>query len=249
MTPLPATAVALEARGVTQRFGGLLALADVSFPVAPGRVHGLIGPNGAGKTTLLNILTGLQRPTSGAVFAHDTDVTRWPSHRLVMEAGIVRTFQTVKLFATMTVEENLLVAARRTAGKRAARGVAHAALERLGLGPFAGEQAANLAYGLQRRVELARAVASGPRILLLDEPAAGLNPIERVDLGGHIAALAADGVALLLVEHHMDLVRSVCEHTVVLDFGRIIASGPTSDVVTDPRVVEAYLGVPEEESA
>ncbi|MEV0592787.1 ABC transporter ATP-binding protein [Nonomuraea cavernae] len=231
-----------EARGVTQRFGGLTAVSDVSFSVGAGEIHGIIGPNGAGKTTLLNILSGLQRPTSGSVIVGGDDVTRWPSHKLVAKARLVRTFQTVRLFSSMTVHENLMIAARTVAGPAEARTRVDEALDRLALTSLAAERATSLSYGLQRRVELARVMVSDPAVVLLDEPAAGLNPQERRELADTLHAMRDSGVTVVLVEHHMDLVHAVCQHCTVLDFGKVISRGTPDEVTRDPAVLEAYLG-------
>jgi branched-chain amino acid transport system ATP-binding protein len=233
---------AVELRGVTQRFGGLVAVDDVSLAVEPGRVHGIIGPNGAGKTTLLNILSGLQRPTAGQVVVGGEDVTRWRGHTYVTKARLVRTFQTVRLFSSMTVRENVMVAAQTVAAHAQAQDRVVEVLERLDLTGRAEEQAASMSYGLQRRVELARVLVAEPKVVLLDEPAAGLSPSERTDLAELLRQLRDQGVTVVLVEHHMDLVHAVCEECTVLDFGRVISRGTAAEVTADPLVLEAYLG-------
>ncbi|MFS2292776.1 MAG: ABC transporter ATP-binding protein [Actinomadura sp.] len=231
-----------EARGITRRFGGLTAVSDVSFTVAKGEIHGIIGPNGAGKTTLLNVLSGLQRPSSGSVLIGGEDVTRWPSHRLVTRARLVRTFQTVRLFSSMSVRQNLMVAAQTTAGPAQARERVEDVLRRLSLDDLAEEPATALSYGLQRRVELARVMVADPAVVLLDEPAAGLSPQERGDLARMLKEMRDSGVTVILVEHHMDLVHAVCDSCTVLDFGKVIARGTPGEVTRDPVVLEAYLG-------
>jgi branched-chain amino acid transport system ATP-binding protein len=238
----PGTSGTAETRGVTQRFGGLTAVSDVNLSVASGEIHGIIGPNGAGKTTLLNILSGLQRPTEGSVIIGGQDVTRWPSHKLVSKARLVRTFQTVRLFSSMSVRENLMIASRAAIGASLARERVPEVLERLDLAALADEPATSLSYGLQRRVELARVLVSDPSVVLLDEPAAGLSPSERRDLAAMLHAMRDAGITVILVEHHMDLVHAVCQNCTVLDFGRVISRGTPGEVTSDPVVLEAYLG-------
>jgi len=240
---------AAEARGITCRFGGLTAVSEVSFSAAKGEIHGIIGPNGAGKTTLLNVLSGLQRPSAGSVLIGGEDVTRWPSHRLVARARLVRTFQTVRLFSSMSVRENLMVAARTTTtpdhkkiSAAQARERVEEVLARLSLDGHAAEPATALSYGLQRRVELARVLVADPAVVLLDEPAAGLSPQERHDLADLLREMRGSGVTVILVEHHMDLVHAVCDTCTVLDFGKVIARGTPAQVTANPAVLEAYLG-------
>lgn len=233
---------AVELRGITQRFGGLTAVDNVTIAVAPGTIHGVIGPNGAGKTTLLNILSGLQRPTSGTVVVGEQDVTRWRGHHYVTKARLVRTFQTVRLFTSMTVRENLSVAAQTVSPFSQAQSRVVDVLERLQLTDLADDHAASLSYGLQRRVELARVLVSDPAVVLLDEPAAGLSPQERGDLAGLLHEMRDQGVTVVLVEHHMDLVHAVCQDCTVLDFGAVISRGSPEEVTADPAVLEAYLG-------
>ncbi len=232
----------LEMVGITQRFGGLTAVDDVHVSVPPGEIHGIIGPNGAGKTTLLNIVSGLQQPTKGTIRIGSHTVTGWPGHRLVTQARLVRTFQTVRLFASMSVLENVEIAARAVHKTREARTAAAAVLEQLGLIQHASDAATSLSYGLQRRVELARAMVAKPSVVLLDEPAAGLSPSERQGLAEILRGMRAEGITVMLVEHHMDLVHAVCESCTVLDFGAVISRGSPDQVTRDPKVLEAYLG-------
>lgn len=232
----------VEIAGITQRFGGLTAVNDVHVSIPSGQIHGIIGPNGAGKTTLLNIISGLQPPTRGTVRVGEHEVTGWPGHRLVSQARLVRTFQTVRLFGSMSVRENVEIAARTVHKAKDARAKAAAVLEQLGLVDHASDGATALSYGLQRRVELARVMVADPAVVLLDEPAAGLSPSERQDLAEILRGMRAEGITVVLVEHHMDLVHAVCESCTVLDFGAVISHGTPDEVTRDPRVLEAYLG-------
>jgi branched-chain amino acid transport system ATP-binding protein len=227
----------LSVEHVTRRFGGIVAVDDVSFDVSEGEIVGLIGPNGAGKTTMFNLITRLYRPDEGEIAFEGSTLLKTPPHRVV-QRGIARTFQNVELFRSMTVLEHVLV------GRHARRGrSARELVEYVGLAGLAHHQAAQLPYGTQKRVELARALASGPRLLLLDEPAGGLNHEEVEELGSLIRSLRDDfELTLLLVEHHMGLVMGVADRVHVLDFGRLIASGAPAEVQGDRAVIEAYLG-------
>jgi ABC-type branched-subunit amino acid transport system ATPase component len=265
--PVPAIAVAhaepdgrppwLHVAGVGKRFGGLVAVDGVSFTLENGSLTSLIGPNGAGKTTLFNTICGVSRPTAGSVEIGGTDVTGRQPHRIAA-LGVGRSFQNARLFGDMTVLENVLVGAYRTENAtfasdllalplsrrsgRAAVERARAALVRLDLERISGVRARDLAFGDRRRVEMARALVAGPGLLLLDEPAAGLNASERARLRDDLLRLRADGTTVLLVEHDMRLVMAISDRVMVLEFGKMIADGRAAVVRDDPRVVAAYLG-------
>ncbi len=235
----------LIAEQITVRFGGIQALNEVDVVVRPGTVHGLIGPNGAGKTTLFNVITGLQPPTRGRVRFDGADITRASPH-VRARRGMARTFQRLELFDTLTARENVQMAAE-TQRRRLPPGTTPAAtterlLAEVGLTAIADEPTDSLPTGLARLVELARAMATTPSVLLLDEPSAGLNHEETTALGKILVALAADGMAVLLVEHDMSLVMSICDEVTVLHYGEIITSGDPASVQADPAVQAAYLG-------
>jgi branched-chain amino acid transport system permease protein len=247
----------LELEDVSVTFGGVRAVAGVSAAVEPGRLTSLIGPNGAGKTTLMNMSCGVIRADRGRIRFRGHDVTRWGTHRIA-RLGMARTFQNIELFGDMSVRENVLVGhhARLRAGlvasalrlprhlreEREAGREVDALLARLGLDHVAGERATALPYGLQRRVELARALAAEPALLLLDEPLAGLSYDESGDVGALVRELVAEGLAVLLVEHAMDAVMALSDHVLVLDRGALLAEGPPEAIQRDERVIAAYLG-------
>jgi branched-chain amino acid transport system ATP-binding protein len=234
----------MRLESVSRRFGGLQALEDVSLSIGSGEVLGLIGPNGAGKTTLVNVITGVHRASSGRVIFEGRDVTRRRPYQAA-RAGIARTFQIVQPFPELSVVENVLAAAvfsRGRIGMREARRVALEKLEFVGLGAVAGKPAASLTLAARKRLELAKALAMDPKLLLLDEVNAGLNSAEIEQAMQLIRSIAGSGVTIVLIEHLMKVVMSICTRVVVLQNGALIANGSPSQVVSDPRVVEAYLG-------
>ncbi len=232
----------LEAREVSVRFGGHMAVDEVSIAVEEGAITGLIGPNGAGKTTTFNVITGLQPPTHGRVVLGGDDITKKSAHKRA-RLGIARTFQRLELFGSLSVRDNVLTAAElnKTDGTEP-RAVADALLDRVGIGELATQRADALSTGNARLVELARALACRPRVLLLDEPASGLDEEETDRFARILLDLTNDGLAILLVEHDVPLVMRLCHHITVLNFGRVLAQGGPSEIQSDEAVVEAYLG-------
>ncbi|MDC7246079.1 MAG: ABC transporter ATP-binding protein [Sphaerochaetaceae bacterium] len=258
--------IVLETKKLTRAYGGVVAVSEVDFQVKDGLITGLIGPNGAGKTTLFNNMTGLDTPTSGQVFYNGEEITNKSAHR-ICRLGIARTFQNIRLFKELSVLENVMVGLHFKTGKDPLKGRLKAAvdsylhvrteydathekamkwLEFFGLSEFADELARNLPYGHQRELEIARALATDPQILFLDEPAAGMNPSETESLMNTIRRIRDLGVTVVLIEHDMKLVMNICDTITVLNYGRNIAQGTPEEIRNNEQVIEAYLGKEEE---
>lgn len=252
----------LDVKNITKNFGGISALTDVSFHIKEGEIHGLIGPNGAGKTTMFNLITSMFSPTVGEITFLNENITGIKPNKITGK-GICRTFQNIRLFSQMTTIENVMVGAHSRSKSGVFSGVfrpksqrteeskirekAEELLELVGLSSFHDVVSENLSYGQQRRLEIARALASDPKLLLLDEPAAGMNETETAGLFDLIKQVQARGVTVLIIEHDMPLVMKLCDHITVLNFGKKLADGTPDEIQNNPAVIEAYLGSGEDD--
>ncbi|MDB2405557.1 ABC transporter ATP-binding protein [Arcobacteraceae bacterium] len=248
----------LEVKNITKNFGGVVAINDTSFSIEEKQIYGLIGPNGAGKTTLFNIITGNYKPSSGDIFLDGVKITNKKNYKIV-HAGIARTFQNIRLFSSMSVEENILIGFDNTAkysylesmfrlprfysNEKNIKQKAYEIMEFLDIAQFKDELATSLSYGSQRKVEIARALATQPKLLLLDEPAAGMNPNETHELANLLFKIRDHyNLTILLIEHDMKFVNHICEKVMVLDYGKTIFEGDIKDAINDEEVIKAYLG-------